>query len=112
MTGGEEHLAELVATLERLAELVTEGKERYEAQPERRLAIQRLWIIAGECARRYCDATGVDPGIEPWSALWSYRNFLAHHVLAEISDDRVWEETITDLSEYRESLLRTRQGGA
>jgi hypothetical protein len=81
---GEDDLAALADTLDHLARLLEAGRDNYDTNQATRLALQRLWIAAGECARRYCNTTGIDVGAEPWSSLWAYRNFLAHHLPAEI----------------------------
>ncbi len=39
--------------------------------------------------------------------MWGYRNFLAHRLLDEISDERVWAETLQDLSDYQRAVPRT-----
>jgi len=109
VTSGEEHLAELTRTLDRLDEIFGEANRHFERDLPASLAVQRLWMAAGECARRYCDAEGIDIGTEPWSSLWGYRNVLAHRLLSEISDRRVWEETAQDLKEYR-GYLETLSG--
>ena len=90
--------------LDRLDRLVKSGKDRYEAEETARLAVQRLWIAAGECARRYGVAASIDAGAEPWSTLWGYRNFLAHRLPSEVGDNRVWAETLTDLPGYRTAV--------
>jgi uncharacterized protein with HEPN domain len=105
---GEDDLAALADTLDHLGRRVEAGRDHYDTNQEARLAIQRLWIAAGECARRYCNTTGIDVGAEPWSSLWAYRNFLAHHLPAEISDERVWAESVQDLAEHRATVTRLR----
>ncbi len=109
MSAGEDHLAGLAGVLDQLKQLLRLGRPRYDAEAVTRFAIERLWIAAGECARRYCDATGTDNGVEPWSSLWAYRNFLAHHLPDEISNERVWLESLRDLSEYEAALREMRE---
>ncbi|MGI8427499.1 MAG: HepT-like ribonuclease domain-containing protein [Actinomycetota bacterium] len=104
MTEGEAHLAELAGVLAHLERLLGAGKANYDTNFATRLAFQRLWIVAGECAKRYCDASDDDLGLDPWASLWGYRNFLAHRLLSEINDDRVWHETAADLKDLRQRL--------
>jgi uncharacterized protein with HEPN domain len=106
VSDGEDHLAALADTLHHLHRLLEAGRGHYDANEATRLAIQRLWIAGGECARRYCDSTGTDVGAEPRSSLWACRNFLAHHLPAEISNERVWAESVQDLPEHLASLAR------
>lgn len=110
MSEGEETLAALARILDQLSHLLGLGFEHYSSEASARLSVQRLWIAAGEAARRYCEVTDTDTGVEPWSSLWAYRNFLAHHLPDEISDDRVWLESVRDLVEYR-SVLEGPLGG-
>lgn len=74
MTPGDDHLAQLATILDVVGSFVAEGRSRYDRDVRQRLALQRMWIAAGECARRYCDAASVDLGEEPWSSIWGYRN--------------------------------------
>jgi uncharacterized protein with HEPN domain len=100
----EELLEALSNTLDELEQLLDLGRANFDSNSATRYAIQRLWILGGECAYRYCDATDTDRGIEPWSSLCGLRNFLAHHLSDEISDDRVWEESVQDLPDIRAAL--------
>ncbi len=108
MSASDGHLADLNEHLEAIATLVARGEQVYRTDLACRMAVQRLWIAVGECARRYCDASGADLGEEPWSSLWGYRNVLAHRLPAEISDERVWAETTQDLAECRGVLEQLR----
>ncbi|HLI53811.1 MAG TPA: HepT-like ribonuclease domain-containing protein [Acidimicrobiales bacterium] len=110
MSDGEEYLDALASILDQIGELLDRGRERYDGDLMVRLALQRLWIAAGESARLYCGATGTEVGVEPWSSLWGYRNVLVHHLLDDIDDDLVWVESSRDLSEYRTTIGAIRQG--
>jgi uncharacterized protein with HEPN domain len=90
-------LAGLVRSLERIQELVALGRERYDADALVRLAVQRLWITAGNYADEYRKQAGLDPGVEPWAELYGYRSVLAHSLEEELSDERIWYETVDDL---------------
>lgn len=86
--------AGLLDTLEAISGLAKFGRERYDADVLVRLAIQRLWITAGNYAEAHRAAIGAEVGTEPWSKLYGYRSVLAHMLPEEISDDRVWFETV------------------
>lgn len=62
-----------------------------------RLAVERLWITAGNAAEEYRRAAGVDIGLEPWSDLVGYRNRLAHALPGDLSSERIWADTNADL---------------
>jgi uncharacterized protein with HEPN domain len=62
-----------------------------------RLAVERLWITAGELAARYSDAHRLPAATNPWSELHRFRSRLAHAVPGEISPQRVWDESHADL---------------
>lgn len=96
--------AGLLDTLETLSSLAELGREHYDADLLVRLAIQRLWITAGNYAEAYRAATGAEPGAQPWSELYGYRSVLAHMLPEEINDDRVWFETVEGAQRLRNEL--------
>lgn len=110
MSGSDDYLDALANVFTQIGQMLDLGRERYDADPAVRLAIQRLWIAAGECARLYCGASGTQVGVEPWSSLWGYRNVLVHHLPDDIDDNLVWVESVRDLPEYRSVVDGLRQG--
>lgn len=110
MSEGEAYLDALASILDQIGELLDLGRDRYDADLTVRLAVQRLWIAAGESARLYCGMMGTEVGVEPWSSLWGYRNVLVHHFLDDIDDELVWAESSRDLPEYRTAIGAMRQG--
>lgn len=109
MNEGANYLDALAGLLDEIETHLVAGRDRYDADGSVRLAIQRLWIAAGECARRYCSATDTPPGEEPWSSLWGYRNFLAHQLPIDIDNNRVWLESTQAVPEYRAVIETLRQ---
>lgn len=97
-------LAGLVRTLDDLARLAGLGRGRYDGDVLVRLAIQRLWITAGNYAESYRAASGIESGVQPWSELYGYRSVLAHMLPEEINDDRVWFETVDGIERVRGAL--------
>lgn len=97
-------LAGLVRSLDHLAELAALGRDRHDSHVLIRLAVQRLWISAGNYAEAYRVAVGVESGRQPWSELYGYRSVLAHLLPEEISDDRVWFETLKGAQRLRKEL--------
>ena len=61
------------------------------------LPIERLWIYAGNLAEEFRLANGLPTSVEPWSELYGYRNLLAHALPGEVTAQRVWQETISDI---------------
>ncbi|QBI18325.1 hypothetical protein ER308_01220 [Egibacter rhizosphaerae] len=77
--------------------------------PACQLAVERLWILAGETSERYRRDAGIPRGVEPWRELRRYRNLLAHQEPAERDPGRVWTETIRDLDRLRTDMRAHRQ---
>lgn len=74
----DELLDALTATLERMRRLVPADKRTWDADPRTALAVERLWIEAGNAAEEYRRMMGVDLAFDPWAELYEYRNRLAH----------------------------------
>lgn len=68
--------------------------------------MQRLWITAGNYAEAYRVAADIPTGVEPWSELYGYRSILAHMLPEEISDNRVWYETVEGIDRIRSQISR------
>jgi uncharacterized protein with HEPN domain len=92
-----DYLKQLQATLRRSADLVPGTLADWQADELLRLAIERLWITAGNLAEAHRIATGVDTGTDPWAELHRFRSLLAHALPGDLSDERVWYESVTDL---------------
>jgi uncharacterized protein with HEPN domain len=90
-------LATLESTLRRIETLTPSGKPAWDADEVRQLAVERLWIAAGNLAEAYRKAAELPPGVEPWAELYGFRSVLAHALPGDISSDRVWHETTDDL---------------
>jgi uncharacterized protein with HEPN domain len=102
------HFVALLDTLTHIDTVVTLGEVRYLSDPAARLSLQRLWICAGEAAHRHCAAAGIDDGVEPWSEVRRLRDYLAHHLLDEIDDARLWAETTAWIDDHRAALRSSR----
>ena len=93
----DEALDALVATLEQLRSLLPGDKTIWDEQPVFRLAVERLWITAGNLAETHRTAKGIESGVDPWAELVGYRNLLAHAIPGDISADRVFADTTADI---------------
>jgi len=93
----DEALRNLVETLELIRRILPPTKAAWDADDVLRLAIERLWISAGNAAEEYRRAARIDAGVEPWAELVGYRNRLAHALPGDLSSDRIWTDTTADL---------------
>jgi hypothetical protein len=105
---GPELLVALLGTLDELADLVELGRQRWDADRLVRLAVQKLWIDAGNYAEQYRMAVGIAAGVQPWSALYGYRSVLAHQLPEDLSEDRVWQDSTATLEDLRHQIRRMR----
>lgn len=87
----------LVATLEQLKQVFPGDKASWNDEILVLLAVERLWITAGNLAEAYRIDRGIAAGIEPWSELVGYRHLLAHALPGDVSSVRVFADTATDL---------------
>jgi hypothetical protein len=89
----DEALGTLIATPEQIRQLLPPDKAAWDRDPVIKLAIERLWITAGNLAEAYRTEAGIVPAVEPWSELAGYRHLLRHAVPSDLSADRVFAET-------------------
>ncbi|MDA8392164.1 MAG: hypothetical protein M0Z87_05055 [Actinomycetota bacterium] len=99
----------LIATLEQLDELLPSDKASWDSDVVIRLAVERLWISAGNLAEAYRIEQDLPTGIEPWSELAGYRHLLAHALPGDLSPDRVYSDTTADLDRILNDLRGRRQ---
>ncbi len=105
----EQHLDELHATLLRITALVPASLADWQEHEIRRLAVERLWITAGNLSETYRIAAGIGAGLDPWAELHRFRSLLAHALPGDLSDERVWYESITDLPRLTEEVQQHRR---
>lgn len=106
MSSPSSDLGPLLDILTRIETLLAVGEDHYRADLTARLSLQRLWICAGEAAHRHCAAAGIDEGVEPWSEVRRLRDYLAHHLLDEVDDARLWAETTAWIADHLAALRR------
>jgi uncharacterized protein with HEPN domain len=100
---------QLVAVLEQIGELLPDDKAAWDGDVRTRLAVERLWITAGNVAEAHRTSAGLDVGTGPWAELHRLRNLLAHALPGDLSSDRLWAETVTDLPRLLADV-RTQRG--
>lgn len=87
----------LIEVFEQISDLLPEDVDGWGDDMRTRLAIERLWITAGNVAEAHRITAGFDVGTEPWTELYRLRNLLAHALPRDLSSDRLWVETVADL---------------
>ncbi len=68
MTSGN-RLGALIVTLEQMQQVIPQDKAVWDSEPILRLAVERLWITAGNLAEAHRIAQGIGAGTEPWAEL-------------------------------------------
>lgn len=101
-------LDHLVATLEQIRGLLPDDSAAWHADARTRLAVERLWITAGNLAEAYRITAGIETGTDPWAELYRFRNLIAHALPGDLSPQRVWAESVADLEQVLEQV-RARQ---
>jgi uncharacterized protein with HEPN domain len=97
-------LHQLIAVLEQIQRLLPADKVSWDNNLVVRLAIERLWITAGNIAEHCRIERGIAAGVEPWSELVGYRNILAHALPGDVSSDRVFADSTADVGPILEQL--------
>jgi uncharacterized protein with HEPN domain len=93
----EQLLASLETTLLQIQTLAPSDKAAWDGDGVLQLAVERLWITAGNAAEEYRKAADMPSGVGPWAELYSFRSLLAHALPGQVSSARVWSESVTDL---------------
>lgn len=94
--------------LQQLGDLLPADKAAWDNDVRTRLAVERLWITAGNVAEAHRVTAGLETGTEPWAELYRFRNLLAHALPGDLSADRVWTETLIDLPRLLNAVRATR----
>lgn len=87
---------QVVEVLEQIGDLLPDDRDGWD-DVRTRLAVERLWITAGNVAEAHRITAGLGVGTGPWAELYRLRNLLAHALPGDLSSDRLWVETVTDL---------------
>ena len=98
----------LAEELEAIDLLTARGRAAWDADELLRLAIERRWITAGNYAERYRLAAQLPPGTDPWAELYDYRCLLAHALPEQLDEERVWLDTIADITRLRSAVEQVR----
>jgi uncharacterized protein with HEPN domain len=102
----DEALHDLVDILKQLRQIFPREKETWNREIMVQLAVERLWITAGNLAEEYRIQKGIAVGVEPWSELIGFRHLLAHALPQDLSSDRVFADTASDLGRILDQVLK------
>lgn len=98
-------LEALEDVLAKIQSLTPQDEQTWAQDEVLRLALERLWITAGNLAETYRLAADLPPGVEPWAELYGFRSVLAHALPGDIAEARMWYET-TVASRLRAAIRR------
>lgn len=94
--GDEERLDDILEAAAEVQALVSDGRETWDDDRVRRLAVERLLEIIGEAARALSDqCRALHPEV-PWSDVIGLRTVLAHHY-HRVDPNQVWTIATVEL---------------
>jgi uncharacterized protein with HEPN domain len=85
----EQRIDDILDAALQVTDLADEGKEAWDADRVRQLAVERLLEIIGESARAMSDEARARYPEIPWSDVIGLRTVLAHHY-HRVDPDQVW----------------------
>lgn len=104
-------LADVEDALGQIEGLLPPEQQAWQQDPVRQLSVERLWILAGNAAELYRRSADLSGALDPWSALYGFRNILAHQTPSERRPLRVWQESRSELSALLGDVRATRNQG-
>jgi len=101
----DERIDDIVEAASEIAAIVDAGREEWESDHVRQLAVERLLEIIGESARAMTeDGRARYPEI-PWSDVIGLRTVLAHHY-HRVDPDQVWTIATDDIPALLDRLRK------
>ncbi|HVF74850.1 MAG TPA: HepT-like ribonuclease domain-containing protein [Acidimicrobiales bacterium] len=85
----DERVADILEAAAEVGALVASGREEWDRDRTRRLAVERLLEIIGEAARALSDEGRARYGEVPWPDVVGLRTVLAHHY-HRVDPNQVW----------------------
>jgi uncharacterized protein with HEPN domain len=104
----DERLADILDAAAEVAALMADGREAWEADRVRRLAVERLLEIIGEAARALSDEYRDGYPDVPWPDVIGLRTVLAHHY-HRVDPNQVWAIAAVELPRLVGLLDRERE---
>ena len=108
----DERIDDIVEAASAIAAVVADGREAWETDRVRQLAVERLLEIIGESARAMTDGGRAEYPEAPWSDVIGLRTVLAHHY-HRVDPDQVWTIATKDVPALLDRLgtRRSRDDG-
>jgi uncharacterized protein with HEPN domain len=103
----DERIDDIVEAAGEVVAIVADGKEAWESDRVRQLAVERLLEIIGESARAMTDGARAQYPEIPWSDVIGLRTVLAHHY-HRVDPGQVWTIATRDIPALLDSLGRPR----
>jgi uncharacterized protein with HEPN domain len=100
-----ERIDDILDAASEIAAIVAAGREAWETDRVRQLAVERLLEIIGESARAMTDGAKAQSPQIPWSDVIGLRTLLAHHY-HRVDPDQVWTIATRDVPALAEHLYR------
>jgi len=101
--GDELRVADIVEAAEQLGELVTAGREAFDADWTRQRAAERLLEIIGEAANALSEEHRAEHPELPWRHIINLRHLIAHHY-HRVDMDQLWTIATVNIPEVLEEL--------
>jgi uncharacterized protein with HEPN domain len=106
--GDDQRIDDIVEAAAEISAVVAAGRDAWDGDRVRQLAVERLLEIIGESARAMtADTRALYPEI-PWSDVIGLRTVLAHHY-HRIDSDQVWTIAVIDIPALLDQLKNPRQ---
>jgi uncharacterized protein with HEPN domain len=106
----DERIDDIVEAASEIAAIVATGREAWETDRVRQLAVERLLEIIGESARAMTDSGRAQYPEIPWSDVIGLRTVLAHHY-HRVDPDQVWIIATKDVPKLLDRLGARRPRG-
>jgi uncharacterized protein with HEPN domain len=106
----DERIDDIVEAASEIAAIVATGREAWETDRVRQLAVERLLEIIGESARAMTDSGRAQYPEIPWSDVIGLRTVLAHHY-HRVDPDQVWTIATKDVPKLLDRLGARRPRG-
>jgi uncharacterized protein with HEPN domain len=99
--------AALIA-LDRIADLVAEGRAAFDDSSDRRLALVFLWVDVGSLLKQFSRKRRIEPGTAPFARPIQMRDKLVYGPLTGLQPAVVWDTCVHDAPPLRTLLTELR----